>query len=184
MLHIWTLKNILISPLILDLTFFEKNMIFLKFGLVFLVSFKKVVVWNMDTLYLRENGNQGHMKKKRFFWDTSYFLTTHYTKLHTDLGYAVQYSHAWQIYLVKSAKNHPDLKGRIVENLCKLLKILCKSWKFDSMNLLKIYVFLNCFICKNTCKQCWIHSNEIPSENWQQNWPQNVNHTQLIETRH
>ena len=26
----------------------------------------------MDTLYLRENENQGHMKKTRFFWDTSY----------------------------------------------------------------------------------------------------------------
>ena len=44
-------------PLILELTFFGKNLIFLKVGLVFFVSFKENVFSNMDTLYLRENGN-------------------------------------------------------------------------------------------------------------------------------
>ena len=39
---------------------------------MFFVSSKENVFSNMDTLYLRENENQGHMKKKRFFWDTSY----------------------------------------------------------------------------------------------------------------
>ena len=56
--------------------FFGKNLIFLKVGLVFFVSSKENVFSNMDTLYLRENENQGHMKKKTFFLggDTSYLL--------------------------------------------------------------------------------------------------------------
>ena len=50
------------TPLILELIFFGKNLIFLKVGLVFFVSSKENVFSNMDTLYLRENDNQGHMK--------------------------------------------------------------------------------------------------------------------------
>ena len=47
--------------------FFGKNLIFLKVGLVFFVSSKENVFSNMDTLYLRDNNNQGHMKKLIFF---------------------------------------------------------------------------------------------------------------------